>query len=63
MSRPRSGASDNIHWIPCPLEPDGSDKIRSCEVNKTTNEFYCHNCHRFGTIAELYQLQQDKLLL
>lgn len=73
MSKPRKKLScsdfiedfstDDIRWIPCPLEPDGEDVSCSCEVNYTTGQFYCHNCHRFGTIAELYELQQNKFLL
>lgn len=55
--------TDDIRWIECPLELDGEDKIRSCEVNYTTGQFYCHNCHRFGAISELYQLKQNKYLL
>lgn len=56
-------STDTIRWIECPLEPYGEDKVCSCEVNYTTSQFYCHNCHRFGTIAELHQLQQNKLFL
>lgn len=73
MSRPKKKLScsdfvedfstDTIRWIPCPLEPDYEDVSCSCEVNYTTGQFYCHNCHRFGTIAELYELQQNKFLL
>lgn len=55
--------TDDIRLIPCPLEPDYEDVSCSCEVNYTTGQFYCHNCHRSGTIAELYQLQHDKFLL
>lgn len=73
VSRPRKKLScsdfiedlntDDVRWIECPLEPNGEDKVRSCEVNYTIGQFYCHNCHRFGTIAELHQLQQNKFLL
>ena len=55
--------TDDVCWIECPLEPNGKDKVCSCEVNYTTGQFYCHNCHRFGTTAELHQLQQNKFLL
>lgn len=72
MSKPRERSpycdimedlcTDDIRWIVCPAEPVGEDKARSCEVNYTTGQFYCHNCKRYGNIAELYQLQQNKLL-
>lgn len=56
-------STDDIRWIVCPAEPNGEDKIGSCEVNYTTGQFYFHNCHRFGTIDELYRLAENKLLL
>lgn len=44
---------DGIRWIECPFEPEGTDKIRSCEVNLTTGQYHCHNCKQFGYISSL----------
>ena len=55
--------TDDIHFVICPLEPEGEDMIGSCEMNYTTGQYYCHNCKRYGPIAEIATLLQNKLLL
>lgn len=55
-------STDDIRWIECPLEPHGTDKVKSCEVNRTTGQYYCHNCKDYGSIADLNRKSQNKLL-
>lgn len=39
-------------FITCPLEPEGCDKVQSFELNRSTGEYYCHNCHEYGNIRD-----------
>lgn len=55
--------TDDIRFVICPLEAEGEDRIGSCEMNYTTGQYYCYNCKRYGRIADLDKLLQDKLLL
>ncbi len=43
----------------CPFETKDEDKVGSFEVNLTTGEYYCHNCHTQGNIEDLDDETQE----
>lgn len=45
----------------CPFETKDEDKVGSLEVDLTTGEYYCHNCHIQGNIEDLDDETQETI--